>query len=381
MPRKAVRPVRIVTVSHGYGTDERMKLLEMIAFDHEVILVAPRRIWTQVFGNFDAPRSDRVEVLANRTIPFGRSGHFLFRPSFAQYRRLRPSILQVEYEPWTPEFWSFVLPMMILYPRTPLVLYVRKNTRHLPRGPLGVLERFLTRVGMIKVKRILAVSEKAASVFVNLGYGNTPMEIQGHMPIDGDVFRPQIADSGPRPVTVGYVGSIAPHKGIRTLVEATEKARGRLDADIRLSLVGPMRDRDLERLLASHHWIDYKGPLENSELPSFLSSLDVFVMPSLVLPDHEEHDSLALLEAMAVGVACIGSRSGNMPEIIQEGENGWMFPPDDSEALANLLQRLLDDPEARRRAGASARVTALAFTGLQTLAKQRVSTYEAVANG
>ena len=381
MPRKAVRHVRIVTVSHGYGTDERMKLLEMIASDHEVTLVAPRRIWTQVFGNFDAPRSDRVEVLANRTIPFGRSGHFLFRPSFAQYRRLRPSILQVEYEPWTPEFWSFVLPMMILYPRTPLVLYVRKNTRHLPRGPLGVLERFLTRVGMIKVKRILAVSEKAASVFVNLGYGDTPMEIQGHMPIDGDVFRPQIADSGSRPVTVGYVGSIAPHKGIRTLVEATERARGRLDADIRLSLVGPMRDRDLERLLASHNWIDYKGPLENSELPSFLSLLDVFVMPSLVLPDHEEHDSLALLEAMAVGVACIGSRSGNMPEIIQEGENGWMFPPDDSEALANLLQRLLDDPEARKRAGASARVTALAFTSLQTLAKQRVSTYEAVANG
>ena len=372
--------MRIVTVSHAYGSDERMKLLEKIASEHEVTLVAPLRVWTQVFGDFEAPHSDRVEVLANRTIPFGRSGHFLFRPSWAQYRRLRPSILQVEYAPWTPEFWSFVLPMMILYPRTPLVLYVRKNTRYLPRGPLGVVERMLTRIGMSRVRRVLAVSEMAASVFVDLGYGGTPIEVQGHMPIDGDVFRPQVADAGSRPFTVGFVGSIAPHKGIRTLVEATEMARTRLDADIRLTMVGPMRDPDLDRLLASHDWIDYKGPLENRELPSVLSLLDVFVMPSLILPDHEEHDSLALLEAMAVGVACIGSRSGNMPEIIQEEENGWMFPPNDSEALATLLERLSADPEARQRAGASARVTALAFTGLETLARQRVSTYEAVAS-
>lgn len=372
--------MRIVTVSHGYGTDERMKLLELIASDHEVVLVSPARVWTPVFGGFEAPNSDRVEVLANRTIPFGRSGHFLFRPSWAQYRRLRPSILQVEYEPWTPEFWSFVLPMMILHPRTPVVLYVRKNTRYLPRGPLGLLERMLTRLGMTKVKRILAVSEKAASVFAQLGYGSTPVEIQGHMPIDGDVFRPQVTEAVARAFTIGFVGQIAPHKGIRTLVEATEMVRARLDGDVRLMLVGPMRDAALERMIAGRDWIDYKGPLKNRDLPSFLSSLDVFVMPSMILPDHEEHDSLALLEAMAVGVACIGSRSGNMPEIIQEEENGWMFPPNDSEALATLLQRLSDDPEARRSAGESARVTALSFTSLEILAKQRISTYQAVAN-
>ena len=373
--------LRVVTVSHAYGTPERMRLLEAIAETHDVVLVAPPAVDTQVFGRFTPAESRTVEVATCRTLRVTRAGHFVFLPSWRLLRRLRPSLLQVEYSPWTPEFWSLVLPVLVFYPRAPIILYTRKNTRTVPRGARGLVERALTRVAMSRVDRILAVSHRAAEVFTKLGYGHVPTDVQGHMPIDGHLFQPHPNHDDPAAgFTVGYVGSVAPHKGVSELISAVRIARARLPTQVRLRIVGPMRDDALASLIADHDWIQYDGPIDNDRLPAILSGLDLFVMPSLILPDHEEHDALALLEAMAVEVACAASRSGNMPELIHDGRDGWLFPAGDVEALAALLVRVLPDADARRRVGRAARPTALAFSGLSSLSTQRVRVYEATVH-
>jgi glycosyltransferase involved in cell wall biosynthesis len=371
--------MRVVVASHGYSEAERFKLLDAIGREHEVTLLVPQTIWTSVFGDFHAPeQTDQVRVVSNRTIKFG--SHYLFRPSLRTYRALRPDVLHVEYDPWTPEFWSIVAPMMILFPRTPIVLFTKKNTRHIPRGPVGVIERLLTRLGLGRVKLILAVSSKAGAIFSDLGYGHKKIEVQGHMPIDDEVFSPatQAVTPAPRPFTVGFVGSISPAKGLPTLIEAVAGLRSRLGEDVQLELVGPMRDFDLAHSIAAHEWIHYRGPKQNRDVPEFLAGLDAFVMPSAVLPDHEEHDGQALLEAMAMELGCIGSRSGVMPELIQSGDNGLLFEPDDADGLADQLEKLAADPEMRHRLGVRARQTALARTGLDTLVEQRLAAYREV---
>jgi len=268
--------------------------------------------------------------------------------------------------------------MLLLHPRTPLVLFTKKNTRHIPRGPLGLVERVLTRIGLARVKLILAVSAKAGAIFHELGYGHKKIEVQGHMPIDDAVFVPAAPATERAAFTVGFVGSIQPAKGLPTLIEAVAELRARTDADARLELVGPMRDFDLAHVIAGREWITYRGPRANREIPEFLAGLDVFVMPSSVLPDHEEHDGQALLEAMAMELACVGSRSGVMPELISEGDNGLLFEPDDVAGLTDQLEKLAADPEMRRRLGQQARATALARTGLDTLVDQRLAAYDEV---
>jgi glycosyltransferase involved in cell wall biosynthesis len=369
--------MRVVVASHGYGEEERFKLLDAIGCQHDVTLLVPNRIWTSAFGDFFAPNAtERVTVVPNRTVKFG--SHYLYRPSWRTYRALRPDVLHVEYDPWTPEFWSIVLPLALLYPRTPIVLFTKKNTRHIPRGPLGVVERLLTRIGLARVKLILAVSGKAGGIFDDLGYGHKNIEVQGHMPIDDSVFVPAVEQVPDRPFTVGFVGSIQPAKGLPTLIAAVEELRTRLDEDVQLELVGPMRDFELAHTIASRGWITYRGPKANREIPAFLAGLDAFVMPSSVLPDHEEHDGQALLEAMAMQLACVGSRSGVMPELITEGHDGLLFEPDDVGGLADQLEKLAADPEMRTRFGERARTAALARTGLDTLVHQRLAAYEGV---
>jgi glycosyltransferase involved in cell wall biosynthesis len=370
--------MRIVIASHGYSETERVKLLEGIAAEHDVTLLVPARIWAQVFGDMYAPDStEKVRVVPNRTLPFG--AHYLFRPSWQLYRDLKPDVLHIEYDPWTPEFWSIVLPMALLHRRTPVVLYTKKNTRHVPRGPAGFVERLLTRLGMARVGLVLAASRKAASVFHDLGYGTKEINVQGHIPIDEELFTPPptVGENGAS-FEVGFVGSVAAHKGLRTLVGAVDAVRERVGVDVRLNVVGPMRDAELEKLFAQHRWVNYLGPRSNSEIPEFLAGLDAFVMPSSILPDHEEHDAQALLEAMAMEIACIGSRGGIIPELIEDGHNGLLFEADDVAGLADKLEKLIADADLRRRFGGNAREVALARTGLRSLTAQRLAAYQRV---
>jgi glycosyltransferase involved in cell wall biosynthesis len=389
--------MRVLIASHAYADGERFKLLEELAAEHEVSLLAPERIptavhshlfasdriWTPVHWRLIAQESSgRVTVVPNRALRvFG--GHFVFRPSVRTWWRLCPDVLQVEYDPWTPAFWSVVLPVLVLQPRTPIVLYSKKNTRHIHRGPLGMLERLLTRLGLARVRLILATSGKTAAIFDRLGYDNIPTWVQAHLAIDEAVFAPpsgtqRLGGEESGVFTVGYVGQIALYKGIRTLVEAVGLTRRRLAADVRVAFVGPMRDSELADLFASLPWVDYWGPCDNAEVPGFLAMIDAFVMPSKVLPDHEEHDAQALLEAMATERACVGSRSGIIPELIEDLHTGLLFNPDDAEGLADCLEKLCTDPELRYRLGENARTAALQRSGLRSLVAQRLDAYRKV---
>lgn len=81
-----------------------------------------------------------------------------------------------------------------------------------------------------------------------------------------------------------------------------------------------------------------------------LAAMDVFVMPSL-----QEGLGLALMEAMAQGLAVIGSRVGGIKTLIRDGVNGLLVEPADAGGLAAAIQRLLGDSFLRRSLGANAR--------------------------
>jgi glycosyltransferase involved in cell wall biosynthesis len=143
--------------------------------------------------------------------------------------------------------------------------------------------------------------------------------------------------------------------------------------------VGRRADEKYADHVLRHDWTTFHGPRPNAELPDFLARLDAFVMPALVLPDHEEHDGVSLLEAMAMRVPCIGTRSGIIPEIINDDENGLLASAGDATGLADRLQDLHDGPTEARRLGDRAREDALQHVGLPALTKGWVDLYRSVA--
>ncbi len=75
----------------------------------------------------------------------------------------------------------------------------------------------------------------------------------------------------------------------------------------------------------------------------------------LVLPSHDEGLPMALLEAMARGLAPLTTPVGGIPELVTDGIDGMLVPPGDIEALAGALESLVNDPELRRAIGRAAR--------------------------
>jgi glycosyltransferase involved in cell wall biosynthesis len=84
------------------------------------------------------------------------------------------------------------------------------------------------------------------------------------------------------------------------------------------------------------------------DVARWLNSSDIFVLPSV-----SEALSNALMEAMACGIAPIASNTGGNPELVKDGVTGLLFPKGDSNALAEQIRRLVDDPALRQRFAAA----------------------------
>jgi glycosyltransferase involved in cell wall biosynthesis len=160
-----------------------------------------------------------------------------------------------------------------------------------------------------------------------------------------------------------FVGRLTPHKGVDRLLQA-------LPSGAYLRIVGsaghdprpPERDYpDLLHRLARDKDVHFTGPLPDADLPLAYRSARVLVLPSVEVSCYGKHIAvsellgLAVLEAMASGTPVVASRLGGVPEIVRDGETGFLVPPGDTAALHERLAQLLDDQSLRRRLGESAR--------------------------
>lgn len=109
------------------------------------------------------------------------------------------------------------------------------------------------------------------------------------------------------------------------------------------------------------------------DIADLLTGMDIFVLPS-----QTEGISLSILEAMAAGLPVIASRVGGTPEIIRHKENGILIPVGDSQALADNLARLLEDPALARQLGDAGRKDAYGYFSLDRMGREIEETYEAL---
>lgn len=163
-----------------------------------------------------------------------------------------------------------------------------------------------------------------------------------------------LAAAAPGPVSGGapYLLTVAAHnrrKGLDVLLRAFEVVAPR-HPGLELYLVGdgPLR-QTLEAQADAGGFrsrIRFLGHRPPPEVMTLLRTCRVFVLPS-----RSEPFGIAALEALGCGAPVVASRVGGIPEFIEDGHHGLLVPPDDSEALAAAICRLLDDPGLARRLG------------------------------
>jgi len=164
--------------------------------------------------------------------------------------------------------------------------------------------------------------------------------------VDTDLFHPA---ERPRPsrarLRVLFAGRLSHAKGLSVLVDAARRAR------VDLALAGPGERGVVPLLRAAGDRCVRLGPLSPPELARAYRDADVFCLPSFA-----EGSALVVYEAMAGGLPCVVTPACG--SVIRHGEDGWVVPVGDANALAEAFEALADDPDLRERLGRAARRTA-----------------------
>jgi len=136
------------------------------------------------------------------------------------------------------------------------------------------------------------------------------------------------------------------------------------------SLLEPLRKRAAE--LGVSERVVLPGWQHNAR--SLLAGFDIFVLPSLY-----EGFPLAILEAMAARLPCIGSDVDGVGEAVIDGQTGFLCPPDNLELWTKRLSNLVIDETARHHFGQAAAVRHRQEFSLEAMARKTASIYELLA--
>lgn len=250
---------------------------------------------------------------------------------------------------------------LALSKRTPWVATVHAevvgHARPLRWAQRAVTRRFLDRVDVI------LVSSPASSQALHLQPYQERIRV---MPFGFDLSlfaqarRPR---AGGVP-TAAFLGRLVPYKGVDVLLRAVASLG---DLKLRCEIIGDGRERmRLQRLAAElglGDRVKFWGHLPDAALPERLAAADLFVLPSRT---QAETFGVAQVEAMAAGLPVVNTALATGTDWVSaHGLTGLTVPPEDPEALAHALRRLLEDRDFRLACGRRARARAQQLFSIQ----------------
>ncbi|WP_428387850.1 glycosyltransferase [Mucisphaera sp.] len=301
------------------------------------------------------------------------------------YRRLQPAVVHTHQ--YTPFFYASAARVGVLG-RGPRILFT-EHGRHYPdrrklkrvvanRLLLGADDR-VTAVGEF-VRRALVKNEGLAGSRVTVVHNG--IDVAGFAKPErgrADVRRSLEASLGidrEAPLIV-QVARFHPVKDHLTAIRAMAGVRQR-HPDAVLLLVGDGDERASIELAVAEHGLEGAVCLAGvrSDVADLLLAADVFLLTSV-----SEGISLTLLEAMAAGLPVVATAVGGNPEVVEQGETGWLSGRGHAEGLAEGISRLLGDEGMRARFGAAGRERVAAKFDRERMHRAYLGLYDELSGG
>ncbi len=225
-----------------------------------------------------------------------------------------------------------------------------------------------------KADLVHCVSTHIAGAAKRLGAGDVTVVPNG---VDTSVFRPQ--DKYQLRKKLGYklkekiivsTSRLTPKNGLDYLIRATVPL-----SDVKLIIIGEGEQRkQLESMIQNlklKKRVFLLGALPHQDLPQYLAIADVFCRPSV-----NEGFGISFIESMACRIPTIGTAVGGITDIIKDGENGMLVPPEDARALSRVLKRVIEDGNLSRRIAERGYQTVKARFTWEEVLKQMENIYE-----
>lgn len=310
----------------------------------------------------------RVAYLGKRPGPDPRMVVRLYR----EFRRFRPHIVHTH-----RYVLRYALPLLLFRRRTLCVHTVHSLAQREVDLPGIWVHRAAYASGVVPVSIATEVSKSLRHLYglrdVPLIPNGIPVAAYGRRAGEAQACRHALGFSD-TDILVVSVGRLSEAKNPLLLLEAFSRASGS-DEVFHLLLVGdgPLRGlierrREELGLMGRVHLLGVR-----SDVPTILGASDVFVLAS-----DWEGNPLSVMEAMAAGLPVVATAVGGVPELVDEGMDGFLVPPRDPAALAAALRSLLREPERRKTLGAAARRKAVARFDVSAMARKYEALYESL---
>lgn len=218
-------------------------------------------------------------------------------------------------------------------------LYIELDRLSLPTAPfLGNDEALLGEIALCN--RIFCLSGLVRDSFVSAGYPVDRIDII-QLPTDLETFSPAQPLAGNAPFRVICVAEISPIKGHIYLLEAWRKLA---PANAELVFAGTMR-REMVAVLDKYRGsFRYAGPLDKPSLVKLYQQSSLLVLPSV-----QDGFGFVVSEALACGTPVLITDHVGARDIVRQGENGFVVPPRDIDALADVIGQIHASHRLRQR--------------------------------
>lgn len=172
---------------------------------------------------------------------------------------------------------------------------------------------------------------------------------------------------------IGHASNFRPVKRISDVLAAFEKVQRKVPS--RLLMIGDGPERSRAEAWAREHGVEDRTIFLGNvpDIEGVIAACDLFLLPS-----ETESFGMAALEALASEVPVVATRTGGLPEVIVDGEVGYLVEVGDVDAIADRAITLLEDDALRAKMGASARDHALTKFNVSTVVPRYLSFYQKV---
>lgn len=232
--------------------------------------------------------------------------------------------------------------------------------------------RIPVRTALKQASFVIAVSQALAEGVESVGISSEKIRV---IPTGIDISKFPIGAPEGRKDTLLYVGSLIQRKSVITLLQAVEKLQDSYPS-LQLQIVG---EGDLQQSLENYteqhnlrNHVHFLGTQSQADVARLMREAKIFILPSI-----EEGQGAVLVEAMASGTPCIGSRVGGIPTVITP-ETGLTFEPGDSNELAQAITTLLEDKVLWQNTALHGRERAQAHYDWNVLAESIIAIYNKV---